>query len=168
MDAQIEAYEEGLNPLDVVEELLAAHNWAFNRMNNDELMVQVAGKSCDYRLFFLWQEDMSALQFCCQYDLKVEKPSYAAASKAIMAINEELWMGHFDLPKDTGTPSFRHTCLMRGLQAGTASPDHIEDLVDISLVQCERYFHVFQLLSNAQSPDEQNMNLALMETKGHS
>ena len=156
-----------VHPLDCVEEFLASNNWVFNRMNPDELMVQVTGKSGAYRLFFLWQEDMSALQFCCQYDLAVPAANREAACRALVNVNEGLWMGHFDIPQQTSIPSFRQTCLFRGAGKGD-SAEHIEDLVDISLAQCERYYPLFRFLAQTPSLDEQNLSLAVMETAGES
>ena len=164
---QLDTVEDGLNPLDRVEEILVNHNWVFNRMNEDELVVQVSGKNCEYRLFFIWQEEMNAMQFCCQYDLFIDNQSYEAAARALMSINENLWMGHFDIPKDTGVPSFRHACLFRGVTKSAGS-EHIEDLVDVSMAQCERYYPVFYLLSGNTNPEEASLNLALMETRGES
>ncbi len=167
MSMQAETLDEVLNPLDQVEEVLAAHDWVFDRMTNDELMVEVAGKSGSYRLFFIWQEDMSAMQFCCQYELYIPKDKHQTAGLALMTINENLWMGHFDLPLDTCVPSFRHTCLFRGF-GNVSFAEHIEDMMDISLAQCERYYPVFHLLSAANSTDDQSLSLALMETAGES
>jgi hypothetical protein len=164
LDNRINEY---LNPLDSVEEILSAHNWEFNRMNNDELMVQVIGKACEYRLFFIWQEDMSALQFCCQYDLGIHPKNTEAASRMLMRLNESLWMGHFDIPADTKIPSFRQTCLMRGMTDG-GSLDYIEDLVDISMALCERYHCFFHLLSIDAPANDQMLSLALMDTTGAS
>ncbi len=87
-----------------------------------------------------------------------------AARIALMNINENLWMGHFDIPKDTRTPSFRHTCLLRGV----AGIEHFEDLVDIAMAQCERYFAAFSLLANTEIANDQNLSLALMDTAGES
>lgn len=166
MALQIDVTEDTVNPLDTVEEILSLNNWVFNRMNDDELIVSVKGKACDYRLFFIWQEEMSAMQFCCQYDMTLEKADMVAAGAALMSINENLWMGHFDLPADTKIPSFRHTCLLRGV-TGLTGVEHIEDLVDISLAQCERYYAAFHLLANGRkAANDQNMALALMDTTG--
>jgi hypothetical protein len=43
-------------------------------------------------------------------------------------------------------------------------------MVDIALVQCERYYPAFHLLANKDdhAPTPQNMSLALMETVGES
>jgi hypothetical protein len=166
MSLHIDNFEDVVNPLDSVEEILTANNWVFNRMNNDELMVRVTGKNCDYRLFFIWQEDMSAMQFCCQYDFSVSGANQENAARALMTINEALWMGHFDIPKDTSVPSFRHTCLLRGVM-GTAGIEHLEDMVDVAMAQCERYYYAFDMLSQPQITDDQRLSLALMETTGH-
>ena len=109
MSMQNDNFEDAINPIDSVEEVLSAHNWVFNRMNEDELMVQVAGKACEYRLFFIWDEEMNAMQFCCQFESPVSPKNRDIAAKAILSVNEGLWMGHFDLPRETNVPCFRQT-----------------------------------------------------------
>ena len=52
--------------------------------------------------------------------------------------NEKLWLGHFGLEQDDGMPVFRHAVLLRG--APGASAESLEDMVDIALTECERFF----------------------------
>lgn len=167
MSAELDLHDDLANPLDSVEELFVSNNWVFNRTNPDELMVEVTGKSGTYRLFFLWQEDMSALQFCCQYDMVIPAKNREAATRSLVDLNEGLWMGHFDIPRQTNVPCFRQTCLFRGATRAD-SADHIEDLVDISLAQCERHYPMFRFLADEKTIDEQNLTLAVMETVGQS
>lgn len=162
------------NPLDIIEDVLTSNNWIFNRMDTNELIVQVTGKSCDYRLIFLWQEEMNAIQFCCQYDMHIDAENFDTAAKTLMSINEKLWMGHFDLPADTGIPTFRQTSLIHDGQSTTAAMESVESMLDISLTQCERYCSAFQMLAEAPKGqnitplNDQSMSLALMETVGES
>ncbi|MCB1562066.1 MAG: YbjN domain-containing protein [Alphaproteobacteria bacterium] len=156
-----------INPLDRVEDVLDSNSWVFNRVSDEELIVQVKGKYCAYRLFFIWQDDMDALQFCCQYDLHVTPGNFERAASVLMSINENLWMGHFDIPKDTRIPTFRKTSLFRGLD-NAVSAGQIEDLVDISLAQCERFYTAFYLLSEVRVANDQTLTLALMDAKGES
>jgi hypothetical protein len=167
MTSSLELLEEENNPLDNVEDVLSANNWSFNRMTEDELVVNVTGRSGQYRLFFIWQDDMQALQFCAQYDLTVQENNLMSARVAISAINESMWMGHFDLPTNTCSPTFRYTCLFKG-NASSAITEMVEDIVDISMAQCERYFSTFQMLSSANDVSDKNLSLALMETAGES
>lgn len=167
MAFHLSTFEEIINPLDCVEDVILEHEWTFSRMNDDELVVEVAGKACTYRLFFIWQEHMGALQFCCQYDLKIQKPCTQAASSALMKINEELWMGHFDILAENGVPSFRHTCLLRGVSCISES-ELIEDLIEISMAQCERYYAAFHMLAQSghSANDTKDLSLALMDPSG--
>ena len=164
---ELQPHEDDIHPLDNVEDVLMAHNWNFDRMAEDELMVEVIGKSGKYRLFFIWQEDMNALQFCAQVDLDIMPNNRQAALEAIVDINENLWMGHFDLPKATKKPSYRYTCLLRGASRHNAT-ETIEDMVDISLAQCERHYSLFTLLASANDVNDQTLSLALMDTAGES
>lgn len=168
MSIEMEYAEDIQNPLDNVEDVLSANNWIFDRMNDDEIIVEIAGRSCGYKLFFIWQEDMHALQFCCQYDLDIDTKNSDMATKILSHLNENLWMGHFEIPDGTKKPAFRHTCLMRGMHQNAGS--YIEDLVDISMAQCERHFASFHLLSSSafEIANDETLSLAMMESAGES
>lgn len=159
--------DDSQNPLDSVEEILVSHNWVFSRLNDDELSVRVTGKSCDYDLDFIWQEDLSALQFSITYNLSIPDDKKLQIAQTLLTINQNLWMGHFGLTKEDLSPCFRQTCMMRGIVNKSFS-EHIEDLVDISLAQCERYYPAFDLLANTHAANDQHISLALMDTMGES
>lgn len=168
MQERLEVTEDDTHPIDCVEEVLNDHNWSFDRPSNDELIVDVSGQNSKYRIYFIWQENMNALQFCCNYQLSVSEQNLSEAQAAILSINENLWLGHFDIPTETRSPTFRYTCLFRGAGRLNAA-ETIEDMVDIALIQCERYFPIFQLLTDqALLLDSETMSLALMETAGES
>lgn len=162
MNISSETQEDIINPLDHVEDVLSGNNWVYDRTGDDRLVVMVSGRSCRYELVFIWQESMSALQFICRLDRPVHEANLAFALAALSEINSYLWMGHFEISRETFLPAFRQTCLLRG-QGGYY--DHIEDLVNISLAQCERFQAVFQVLSLPEA-DTQSLSLAMMETAG--
>ncbi len=162
-----ELFEDVSNPLDSVEEILCANEWVFDRMNEDELNVQITGKMGEYKLFFHWQEEYSAMQFTCLYDIDVKNDAMVAAAKTMTDINSGLWLGHFDFRPGTQTPCFRHTTLFRG-QTQTSGAEHIEDLVDIALAECERYFPVFDIFSRGVPANDCDLKLALMNVAGMS
>jgi len=160
-----EIFEDVSNPLDSVEEILCANEWIFDRMTEDELTVQITGKMGEYKLFFHWQEEFSAMKFICQYDIDVNRKAYDMASKTMTTINSGLWLGHFAFREGTEIPCFRHTTLFRG-QIHTSGAEHIEDLVDIALAECERYYPVFDILSRGLPANDGDLNLALMNVAG--
>ncbi len=169
MQSQLDIIEDDneICPIDTVEDVLNAHNWSFNRINNEELLVDITGKSGSYKLFFIWQEDMNAMQFCVQLNQEIEQNNFPTAQKAILQLNEEMWMGHFDLPEATRKPSYRHTALIPRTSRAQVM-DLLENLVDVSLAQCERHYPLFALLASANDIDDQILSLAVMDTVGES
>lgn len=165
---RVELIEEGVNPLDSVEEMLCDNNWIYSRTDDNCLTVQVKGKTCNYQLSFLWQRNLSALQFTCKFiDLAVKPDNMAMAAASLIDMNEETWMGHFEISKGDLKPSYRQTCLMKGYSISDDN-EYFEDLIDISLAHCERYYPVFHILSKESNANSENLSLALMETAGES
>lgn len=140
----VETTTASANPIDLIEEIVAANQWAHDRSADEEIAVEVSGRWCDYRMFFLWQQDTSALHFTCGFDMKVAKGSRAAVFELLAAINEKLLIGHFDLGVEDPAPCFRQGVLLRGAMG--ASVEQLEDLVDIALTECERFYPAFQLV----------------------
>src|SRR6516225_1535363 len=134
----VDTSENRGNPIDVLEELVDANEWRFDRNSAEEMVVELSGRWADYRLYFIWQEALSAISFSCLIDL-------------LGGVNEKLWLGHFDLSAEEPVPMFRHTVLLRGV--GGVAVEQLEDLVDIAISECERFYPAFQfLLWGGKSP----------------
>lgn len=159
-------YEEMSNPLDGAEELVQSPGLSLNRANRDELFVEATGKYGNYRMMFMWDEIMGALQFCCEYGLTVADTNKSMASETVLNINSGLWLGHFDLPPETLAPTFRYTQLFRGLQSSGA--EHVQDLINIAIDECDRNYPVFVALSHSETPNADDLALAMMPVAGRS
>ena len=142
--SMVEAHSPVGNPIDLVEEIVVANEWAHDRASEEEMIVEISGRWCDYRMYFLWQEELSALHFSCGFDMKVSKGRRSAVYELLALANEKLWLGHFDLSAEENSPAFRHAVLLRGVPA--ASAEQVEDLVDIALSECERFYPAFQFV----------------------
>ena len=152
------------NPLELLVEIVGANDWPHERTGLNELAVEINGRWCNYRLFFLWQEEMGALHFSCVFETRVDIQSHADVHQLLALINEKLWLGHFDLSSDDGTPMFRHTLLLRG--AGPASVEQLEDLVDVSVSESDRYYPAFQFVIWGGKTANEAMNAALIDVVG--
>lgn len=159
-----ESNDKAVHPLDLVEEIVTANSWRFERADSDEMAVEVAGTWCNYRLFFVWQDDFSAMQFFCQYAIAVEARRRKELFPLLALVNERLWLGNFIFPKDEPSPVFRHTLLMRG--TGGASLEQLEDLVDFGLSECERFYPAFQYVIMGAGSAEEAMHAAIVDILG--
>ena len=152
------------NPLDLVEELVSVNDWAYERAAVDELAVEVSGRWSEYRLFFLWQEDAAAMHFSCLFDHRVPNRKFNEVSRLLAIINEKLWLGHFDLSSDDGTPVFRHTLLLRGIS--NPSVEQMEDMIDYAMTECERFFPAFQFVVWGGKEPNEALAAAMIDVEG--
>ena len=152
------------NPIDLVEEIVQANEWPHDRANDDEMVVEISGRWCDYRLLFVWQRELNALHFSCAFEMKVPRMRRAAVYELLAVVNERLWLGHFDLASDDHSPAFRQGVLLRG--AYGTSVEQIEDLVEISLSECERFFPAFQLVVWGGKNPEEAIAVAMIDPIG--
>ncbi len=152
------------NPLDVMEQIVGGYEWAFDRRTDTEMAAEAPGKWCDYGLYFSWSREISAMHFTCAFDLKVPGAQRRALFELLALANERLWIGHFGMDPEDGMPLFRHSVLLRG--AAGASVESLEDMVDIAITECERFYPAFQfVLWGGKSPVEA-LECAMLECAG--
>jgi hypothetical protein len=136
--------ERATNPLDILEQIVSQNEWVFERRSSGEMAAEAPGKWGDYGLYFSWAPEISAMHFSCAFDLKVPDKARGRLFELLALANEKLWIGHFGIESDDGTPVFRHSVLLRG--APGASAESLEDMVDIALTECERFYPAFQFV----------------------
>lgn len=152
------------NPLDLVEQVIIDRDWAYDRPADEELVAEVVSSWCNYRIWFTWQAEQGALIFSCAFETKLPKNLRTKVYPLLAMVNEKLWAGHFDLITDDNAIAFRHTMLMRG--GCVVSTETLEDLIDIAVQECERFFPAFQALVWGNKSAEEAMQVAIFETVG--
>ncbi len=160
----LELAEEATNPVDVVEQIAIANDWDYQRQSEDELAAILAGQWCNYRIWFNWHVEMGVLHVACALDVKVPAAKRNGLYQLLALANEKLWLGHFDLWSEEKLPVFRHAVLVRDGQA--LGLELLEDLTEIALGECERFFPAFQFhLWGGKAPLDA-LTAALLETEG--
>ena len=152
------------NPLDVVEHMAAGNNWPFERAGEDEIAIVVTGRWTNYQISFTWISEIEALHLACAFDMKVPEPRLADVQKLIALINEQMWIGHFDVWTQNGVIMFRHALVLAGGVA--ASGRQCEAVLATALDSCERYFPAFQFVIWAGKSAREAMESAMFETTG--
>lgn len=152
------------NPLDILEEIVTANEWLFDRTNEDELVVELSGRWCQYRLFFVWQREIGALQFSCQFDMRVPDGKRGDVNDLLSLLNNRLWLGHFDLDTQQAMPLFRYTILAR--ESRMPGVETLEDLVEIALTECERFYPAFQFVMWGGKRPTEAIAAAMIDTAG--
>ena len=158
------ADEQRINPLDVVERLATGNDWSFERAGDDEITILVSGRWTDYQLSYTWMAEIEALHLACAFDLKVPERSRGETLTIITLINEQLWVGLFDLWVMEGIVMYRHALVLAGGMA--ASSRQCEALLSTALDTCERYFAAFQFVVWAGKTAKEALAAAMFDTSG--
>ena len=96
------------NPLDVVEHMAAGNSWPFERAGEDEIAIVVTGRWTNYQVSFTWMGEIEALHLACAFDMRVPELRLSEVQQLVALINEQLWIGHFDVWMQNGVVMFRH------------------------------------------------------------
>ena len=163
--AESQSAERPEHPVDVVERLAALNEWAFDRADEDEISILVAGRWANYEVAFTWLPELESLHVSCSFDMKVPPLKRSELSLLVQMINEQLWLGHFDLWRRDDIVMFRHAhCLAGGAQA---SDVQCRAIVDAALTACENYYQAFQFVMWSGRSAKESLELAMFETKGN-
>ena len=152
-----------LNPVDLVEQVAHSHDWACERTGEDELTLIVAGSWADYHVSLNWRDDLETLHLACAFDFKMPDTRLNEVYRLIAQINEQLWIGHFDLWTQEGLVMFRHGLMLNGAVATTGQ---CEALLKAALEACERYYQAFQFVVWAGRESRVALTETMFETEG--
>ena len=157
------SHDAAANPLDIMEQIISANDWAFDRRSDSEMAAEAPGRWCDYGLYFCWSHEISAMHFTCAFDLKVPEKRRSALYELLALANERLWIGHFDLWPDDGTIVFRHAMIFPDAMA---SASQCEALLNLALEACEHYYPAFQFVLWGGKSAEEAVAAAILECQG--
>ncbi len=151
-------------PVDMLAALFEARGWAFERDSEDEISAEVKGSWTQYKIKAIWREEDNALQILALPEITVDADKRDTIYKAIGLINEQLWIGHFDLWAANGILIYRHALIMSS--NGMLGIDQAQTLIDVAIDECERFYPVFQFIIWGGKSPEEAIASALIDTQG--
>jgi hypothetical protein len=153
-------------PIDILQDWFDAHGWSHERIGDEEIVAATQGSWGQYELRGVWRDDDRVLQFLAFPDITIARPQYAAIYETIGLINEQLWLGHFELWSGNGSIVFRHAALIESEDGSMLSPEQADALIDAAAGELDRFYPVFQfVLWGGKSPSEA-IAAAMVETHG--
>jgi hypothetical protein len=151
------------NPIDLVEQIAVRNDWPTERTGADELTLTVAGQWSDYHVSLNWRDDLESLHIACAFDAKVPENRLPEVYRLVAQINEQLWLGHFDVWTQEGLIMFRHGLMLNGALATALQCDA---LLKAAFEACERYFQAFQFVVWAGKESREALASTMFETEG--
>ena len=162
--SHLDSVIDSRNPLAVIEDIAASNDLAFERSGDDEVTIISKGQWTDYQIAFTWMHEIESLHLACAFDMTVPEGRRAEVQRLIAAINEQLWLGHFDVWTATGSIMYRHGLALPG--GMTALPSQCEVMMANAHQACERYYPALQFVIWAGKSADEAMTAAMFDTAG--
>ena len=151
-------------PIDIFEQVVRAQGWRFERVEDDEMAAEVRGIWCDYGLHFAWAPELFANHVTCAFDVRVPERKLGRVYELLALINDRMWLGHFCLWTAESQPMYRHAMPLRG--AGALAREQVEDVLEVAVSECERFYPAFQHLVWGGKGASDAIAAAMIETVG--
>jgi hypothetical protein len=161
-----ESVRDASAPIDMLEQYFAAHGWECERAGDEEIVAHFQGSWTQYELRAVWRDEDRVLQFLALPDIRVTSDKRSAIYETLGLINEQLWLGHFEMWASSGMILFRHAALLDGQGDAALTLEQAETLVEAAIDECERFYPVFQFVLWADKSPQDAIASALIETQG--
>lgn len=114
--------------------------------------------------YFSYRHELPALLFTLGFEIQAPESRRVETLRLASLINENLWLGHFDVWSDDGTIIFRHAMPMIGRD--DISVGEVQAMLAAAMDAAERFSPAFQyLILGGMSADDASQ-AALFETCG--
>ena len=134
------------HPIDLVTRFVSRNDWLVRQQDRDAIIAEIPGRWSDYQLAVSWQDGEETMQVVCRIDVRAEQAQVGEVALLAALLNQQLYIGHLALDMSTCELELRHTLALRG--AGGATPEQVEDVVDIMLGECEQvYPAIYQVVA---------------------
>lgn len=156
--------EDDAAPVDMLASLFDARGWSYEFVSEDEIGGEVQGAWATYQLRGIWRREDRVLQLLCLPDIRIAEDKRAPLFEALAMINEQLWVGHFDVWSNGNVLLYRHG-LMLG-DDGLLSPAQAQLAVESSIEECDRFYPVFQFILWGDKTPAEALAAALVDAAG--
>ncbi|MDE8650405.1 YbjN domain-containing protein [Novosphingobium album (ex Liu et al. 2023)] len=151
-------------PVEMLASLFEARDWPYEYIGEDEISAEVKGSWTTYQFQAIWRPEDRVLQLLCLPEIRVTEPKRTALYEALALINEQLWLGHFDVWSNGGVILYRHG-LMLG-DDGLLGPSQAQMIVEAAIEECDRFYPVFQFILWGDKTPAEALAAALVDAAG--
>lgn len=153
------------SPVNLLEEFAQSKGWQFNRVDDLLITIALPGNKTTFEASLEWQEEFCSLLIAVSLPLEIAEANHEMAVQAMEKINQNMWLGHFDLSNRNKFPTFRHNLLLRMVPSGIGV-DLAADVLDIAIAECNRFYSTFQLAQAGDARLHDDLHAAVFETIG--
>ena len=151
-------------PIEMLAALFEARGWESEVVSEDELVGEVQGSWTKYQLRAIWRAADNVLQFLCLPDIRVTSEKKPSAYELLSLVNEQVWLGHFDIWSQGDVLIYRHGALLG--DEGMLSIQQAQALVENAIDECDRFYPAFQFVLWGDKSPRAALDAAMVDAAG--
>ena len=151
-------------PVEMLAALFEAHGWPCEFVSDDEISGEIQGSWTTYQVRAIWRTEDRVLQLLCLPEIRVAEEKRRAAYELLALVNEQLWLGHFDMWSQGGVLVFRHGLMLA--EDGMLSLQMAQAAVDSAISECDRFYPAFQFVLWGDKAPRDALAAALVDAAG--
>jgi hypothetical protein len=150
-------------PVEMLAALFEARGWACEVLSDDEMTGEVQGSWANYQRA-IWRSADNVLQFLCLPDIRVSGEKKQRAYELLSLVNEQMWLGHFDIWSNGDVLLYRHGALLG--DDGQLSLMQAQALVETAIDECDRFYPAFQFVLWGDKTPREALDSAMVDAAG--
>ncbi|WP_095013203.1 YbjN domain-containing protein [Tsuneonella mangrovi] len=151
-------------PIEMLAALFDARDWPHEIVSADEISAEIQGSWATYQVRAIWRSTDNVLQLLCLPDIRVADTKRAPAHELLAMVNEQLWLGHFDVWSKGGMLVYRHGLLLG--DDGLLSLGQAQGLVETAVDECDRFYPAFQFVLWGDKSPRDALDSAMVDAAG--
>jgi len=151
-------------PVEMLIQLFEARGWPCEFVSDEEISGEIQGSWANYQVRAIWRSDDHVLQLICLPDVRVPQAKRRDIYELLALVNEQMWLGHFDIWSNGGVLLYRHG-LMLG-DDGLLSLGQAQALVEAAVSECDRFYPAFQFALWGDKSPKDALAAALVDAAG--
>ena len=155
---------EDAAPVDMLTALFEARGWPCESVSEAEISGEIQGSWAKYQVRAVWRTEDNVLQLLCLPDIRVAKDKQRAAWELLALVNEQLWLGHFDIWSSGGVLVYRHGLLLG--DDGLLSLTQAQALIETAIDECDRFYPAFQFVLWGDKSPRDALDSAMVDAAG--
>ncbi len=162
----LEISPQGGSPIHTLAAWFAAQGFTHERVGEEEVVATADGAWGKYELRGIWREDDCVLQFLALPDVTIQSDKFGVIYETLGLINEQMWLGHFELWSGSGAIVFRHATLLESHDGPVLDIDQADALIESAIGELDRFYPVFQFVLWGDKTPTEALAAAMVETHG--
>lgn len=151
-------------PVEMLAQLFEAHGWPCEYLGDEEVAGEVRGSWTTYKLRGVWRREDNVLQLLCLPEIRIPQARRKQAFELLALVNEQLWLGHFEVWSNGGMMLYRHGMMLG--EDGLLSLSMAQAAVDAAVAECDRFYPAFQFVLWGDKEPAEALDAAMIDAVG--